>query len=115
MHNPYRGEISTKIGDSNYILKLSIDRIIRLETEAKSGILKIAQNIADGDYGILDIERLVWYGLPEEAQRQIKREILPSLLYDGGIAYYATICADLLALSLQGKHYTEKKIELPNQ
>lgn len=103
--------MSCTLNDKNLILKLSIDQIIRLEQDLQKGILKIAQDIANGHYGITEIEAILCYAMPKDSS--LSREKLKISIFEGGIAYYASICAELLALSLQGKYEQSKKEMLP--
>lgn len=114
-HNSYRGEISVKLKDQYYILKLTFDQLVKLEQEVNKGILKIAKDFSEGNYGIHDIAALLWFSLSEEGRQIYTIASLGNLVLESGLSTYASHCIDLLSLTLEGGTTRSKKSNLSSQ
>ena len=55
MTNPLRGNLSVKLGDQEYDCRLTVDSLVKIETELDKGILQITQRMSDGDVRVNDI------------------------------------------------------------
>lgn len=115
IRNPYRGEISVKLKDQHYILKLTFDQLVKLEQETNKGILKIAKDFSEGNYGIHDIAALLWFSLSCEGQQIYTIASLGNYIIESGISTYAGHCIDLLSLTLDGAIARSKKSILPSK
>ena len=63
MTNPMKGEMSLKLGKNEYKTRLTIDSIIRIETELDKGILAITQKIGDADVRVGDLRTVLLHAL----------------------------------------------------
>ena len=114
-HNSYRGEIAIKLKDQSYILKLTFEQLVKLEQETNKGILKIAKDFSEGNYGIHDIAALLWFSLSEEGRKNFTIASLGNLILESGLSTYASHCIDLLSFTLDGATTRTKKSILPSK
>lgn len=108
-HNPYRGEISITLKSQDYILKLTFDQLVKFEQKMNKGILKIAKDFAEGNYGVHDMTLLIWFALSDEGRKNFTIASLGNLILETGVAFYASHCIDLLSLTLDGALINIKK------
>ena len=62
MTNPLKGQIEVTLGSETYKCRLTIDRLVKIEDELDTGILELAQNIAQAKVRIRTL--LVYYAMP---------------------------------------------------
>ena len=63
MTNPLKGQITINLGGKEYHCRLTVDSIIKIETELDKGILQITQRLSDADIRMKDLAVVLLYAL----------------------------------------------------
>ena len=63
MTNPLKGEMMIKLGETEYKARLTVDSIIKIETELDKGILMITQRLGEADIRVSDLRTILLYSL----------------------------------------------------
>jgi len=63
MANPLKSQFDLQIGKETYKARLTIDALVQIEQKVGCGIIKLAQNMAEGDIGITDTLSVLTHAL----------------------------------------------------
>ena len=85
MTNPKRGELRLSLGKQTYNCKVSMDTIMRIETNTGRGILKIASGLQDADLSALDMIGILTPVI-RSSGKDVKDKDVQSLIWDAGFS-----------------------------
>lgn len=99
MANPHAGEVALTVNGEACVARLSLGALAELEAETGAGSLPaLVARFEEGDYGTLDVIRVVAAGLRAGGWRGETRDILAAEIGGGPIAA-AQAAARLLVLA----------------
>ncbi len=92
--NPYRGEISLKLGESDYTLRPSFAALAEIESRTGLGILNIARNFAEGDLPLTAQAEILRAGIVAAGGTPPPQ--LPDLMLQAGLVSLQPLIAQFL-------------------
>ncbi len=110
MTNPMKGEMTIELGGEKYACRLTVDSLIKIETQLNQGILAITQRISDADVRLNDLSVILYHALRGGGKDMSENEI-KKLIASTGIIACTTAVASLLVsvLSDPNAEDSEKK------
>lgn len=99
MANPLKGQIELTLGEKSYKARLTVDSIMQIEDAVGCGIIKLAQNMAEGDIRMSDIINVLLPAL-RGGGNNIQDKDVKEIVGDIGIVESAKAVAQLLTKSL---------------
>ncbi len=110
MTNPMKGEMTIELGGEQYACRLTVDSLIKIETQLNQGILAITQRISDADVRLNDLSVILYHALRGGGKDMSENEI-KKLIASTGIIACTTAVASLLVsvLSDPNAEDSEKK------
>ncbi len=99
MTNPLKGQILINLGGKDYSCRLTVDAIIKIETELDKGILAITQKLSEADVRIGDLAVVLLYAL-RSGSNDVNMDQVKQIIQDTGIVSTCTAVAQLLVQSL---------------
>jgi len=106
MTNPLKGQVEVKLGDKTYKARLTIEAIIGIEETLNIGLLKLAQQMSQGDVRIGQVVGVLLPALRGGGNDLTQADII-KLVQDAGIVASTTVVANLIAQSLQADSVSE--------
>lgn len=116
MTNPLRGEVQIQLGEESYKARLTIDALVRIETELDQGILKLAARISQADIRISELIVVLRAAL-RGGGNDLSDKDIGNIISKIGIVGASTEVAKLLATTLsdpEDKKESEGKQEAVN-
>ena len=113
MTNPLKGQIEVTLGSQTYKCRLTIDSLVRIEDELDTGILELAQNIAQAKVRIRTLLVVLRHAL-RGGGNDFDDKKVGQIISDIGIVSASTEVAKLLVATLNDNDSDEedKKKEL---
>jgi len=99
MTNPLKGELLLKLAGKDYKCRLTIDGIIKIETEIDKGIIAITQKLALADVRVGELAIVLLHAL-RGGGNDVNMEDVKTIIQNAGIVESCTVVAKLLAKSL---------------
>ena len=99
MTNPMKGEIQITLGEEEYKTRLTIDSIIRIETELDKGILAITQKIGDADVRVGELRTVLLHAL-RGGGNDLSEKDVSGIIAEVGIVDACRAVAEILTASL---------------
>jgi hypothetical protein len=99
MTNPLKGQILINLGGKDYTCRLTIDAIIKVETELDKGILQITQKLSDADIRIGELAVVLLHSL-RGGGNDVSLDDVKKIIQNGGIVNACTAVAELLVSTL---------------
>lgn len=99
MANPLRGQISLNLGQKEYKARLTVDAIMQIEDALDMGIIKVAQNMAQGDVRLGSIVKILTPALRGGGNNLQEADVI-KLIQQAGIVEATRVVAEMLALVL---------------
>lgn len=103
MTNPLKGEMTLTLANDSYKARLTIDSIIKIETELDIGILALTQRLADADVRIHQLRCILLHAL-RGGGNDLKEKDITRLIEDAGLIDSCKAVAELLTNSLVNKN-----------
>ena len=111
MANPLKGEVEITIGSDTYKTRLTIDALVKIETELNVGIIQLAQKISVVDIRINELATILKYALRGGGNDFDNKKVY-KLIEDNGIVAISAVVANLITLTLSDpKEESEGKEE----
>ena len=114
MTNPLKGQIEVTLGSQTYKCRLTIDSLVRIEDELDTGILELAQNIAQAKVRIRTLLVVLRHAL-RGGGNDFDDKKIGQIISEVGIVVASTEVAKLLAATLTDNDSEEevdkKKVE----
>jgi len=107
MTNPLKGQIEVTLGSETYKCRLTIDSLVKIEDELDTGILELAQNIAQAKVRIRTLLVVLRYAL-RGGGNGFDQIILGQIISDIGIVTASTEVAKLLVSTLNDNDSDEE-------
>ena len=113
MTNPLKGQIEVTLGSQTYKCRLTIDSLVKIEDELDTGILELAQNIAQAKVRIRTLLVVLRHAL-RGGGNDFDEKKVGQIISDIGIITASTEVAKLLVATLNDNDSDEedKKKEL---
>lgn len=110
MTNPMKGEMTIELGGEQYACRLTVDSLIKIETELNQGILAITQRISDADVRLNDLSVILYHAL-RGGGKDVSQTDVRKIISSTGIIPCTTAVANLLVsvLSDPDAEESEKK------
>ncbi len=110
MTNPMKGEMTIELGGEQYACRLTVDSLIKIETELNQGILAITQRISEADVRLNDLAVILYYAL-RGGGKDLSQSDSKKIIQGAGIIPCTTAVAKLLVsvLSDPNAEESEKK------
>lgn len=99
MTNPLKGETTIKLGGEDYACRLTVDALIKIETELDKGILQLTQRMSEGDIRITDLSVVLYHAL-RGGGKDITQTDVKKLIQNTGIVACCTAVIQLLVSTL---------------
>lgn len=99
MTNPLKGQILINLGGKDYTCRLTVDAIIKIETELDKGILAITQKLSEADVRIGDLTVVLLHAL-RSGGNDLNMDDVKKIIQNTGIVNTCTAVAQLLVQSL---------------
>ena len=109
--NPLKGEVKINLGGTEYVARLSIDSIIRLEEREGESLIKMASNLSDADMGIGRIVSILYMALRGGMHKDFSEHDIKAIVGSGGIASAMKACGEILTASLMPEGADEGNVE----
>ena len=110
MTNPMKGEIQIELGGETHPCRLTVDALIKIETELDTGVLALTQKIADADIRLSQLSVVLYHALRGGGQDLTHNDIKKMIAASGIVACSAAVAQLLVAtLSDPNSEDTEKK------
>lgn len=108
MTNPMKGETTIDLGGDTYTCRLTVDALIKIETELDKGILAITQRISEADVRLNDLAVILYHALRggsnDVTQTDIKR-----IIANAGIVQSCQAVALLLVQTMSDPNAEESE------
>lgn len=99
MANPLKGEVEITIGSDTYKTRLTIDSLVKIESELGLGIIQLAQKLSQADIRITELATVLRYALRGGGNDfDIKKTY--KLIEDNGIVAISAVVVNLISQSL---------------
>ena len=99
MANKLKGESTLNLAGKDYKARLTINAIMQIEDACNMGIIKLAQNMSEGDIRLSQIISVLTPALRGGGNNLQEKDII-NIVQDAGIVKATTAVASLLASSL---------------
>ena len=99
MTNPLKGQVEITLGSETYKCRLTIDSLVKIEDELDTGILELAQNIAQAKVRIRTLLVVLRYAL-RGGGNDFDEKKVGQIISDVGIVTASTEVAKLLVSTL---------------
>jgi hypothetical protein len=99
MANKLKGETTVNLAGKDYKARLTVNAIMQIEDSCDMGIIKLAQNMAEGDIRLSQIISVLLPALRGGGNDLQQKDII-KIVQDAGIVKATAAVANLLALSL---------------
>ena len=99
MANKLKGETTLNLAGKDYKARLTINAIMQIEDACNMGIIKLAQNMSEGDIRLSQIISVLTPALRGGGNDFQEKDII-NIVQDAGIVKATTAVANLLASSL---------------
>ena len=107
MTNPLKGQIEVTLGSETYKCRLTIDSLVKIEDELDTGILELAQNIAQAKVRIRTLLVVLRYAL-RGGGNDFDEKTVGQIISDVGIVTASTEVAKLLVSTLNDNDSDEE-------
>ena len=107
MTNPLKGQIEVTLGSQTYKCRLTIDSLVKIEDELDTGILELAQNIAQAKVRIRTLLVVLRYSL-RGGGNDFDEKKVGQIISDIGIVTASTEVAKLLVSTLNDNDSDEE-------
>ena len=107
MTNPLKGQIEVTLGSETYKCRLTIDSLVKIEDELDTGILELAQNIAQAKVRIRTLLVVLRYSL-RGGGNDFDEKKVGQIISDIGIVTASTEVAKLLVSTLNDNDSDEE-------
>ena len=107
MTNPLKGQIEVTLGSQTYKCRLTIDSLVRIEDELDTGILELAQNIAQAKVRIRTLLVVLRHAL-RGGGNDFDDKKVGQIISDIGIVSASTEVAKLLVSTLNDNDSDEE-------
>ena len=95
MTNPLKGEVQVNLGTEVYNCRLTIDAIIKIETQLDKGILHVTQRLAEADIRVSELSVILLHAL-RGGGNDIDEKEVKRLIQEHGIVVCCQAVAELL-------------------
>lgn len=99
--NKYRGEVSIKLGEREYVLRPTFEALVEIEERLGSGLVLIARRFANREFGIRDVACIIAAGIKGAGGKV--PENIGELIAKAGILPYAETIVLFLTGALSGE------------
>lgn len=99
MTNPLKGEVEVELAGKTYACRLTLNSLIKIETVLGRGIIKTAQNMAEGDVILNDVVQILLPAL-RGGGNDLQEKDIHRLIQESGIVASTLVAANLLAQTL---------------
>ena len=99
MANPLRGQIKVSLGGKDYNVRLTIDSLMQIESVLDKGIIKVANDMSQGDVRLRDLQAILLPALRGGGNDFQDKEVA-KIIGEAGIVEATRVVANLLAESL---------------
>ena len=99
MTNPKRGEVELEFGDTKYLGRIYLDTIIRMETILGMSILKLTQQLSEGNMTTSECIAILQPVL-KSSQQKLEEAQIKNLVWEHGIANAIRECGKVLTVAL---------------
>tara|TARA_Y100000385_G_C13035516_1_gene612801 strand:+ start:575 stop:895 length:321 start_codon:yes stop_codon:yes gene_type:complete len=105
-----KGEMTIDLGGEHYACRLTVDSLIKIETELDQGILAVTQRISEADVRLNDLAVILYYAL-RGGGKDLSQSDIKKIIQSAGVIPCTTAVAKLLVsvLSDPSAEETEKK------
>jgi len=99
MTNKLKGELTLRLANKDYKARLTINAIMQIEDSCNMGIIKLAQNMSEGDIRLSHIIAVLLPALRGGGNDLQEPDVI-KIVQDAGIVKATAAVANLLAKSL---------------
>ena len=99
MANPLKGQMSLRIGQSEYTCRLTVDALIKIENTLDKGIIQITQRLSEADVRVNDITVVLYHAL-RGGGNDVNEKAVKKIIQDNGIVPVCSAVAQLLVSTL---------------
>ena len=99
MANPLKGQIKVSLAGKDYNVRLTIDSLMQIESALDKGIIKIANDMSQGDVRLRDLNAVLLPAL-RGGGNDLQQKDVSKIIADTGIVGVTKVVANLLAQSL---------------
>jgi len=99
MTNPLKGQILINLGGKDYSCRLTVDAIIKIETELDKGILTITQKLSEADVRMGELVCILLHAV-RGGGNDVKEQDIKSLIQETGIVSTCSAVATLLVSTM---------------
>ena len=99
MTNPLKGQITINLGGKEYQCRLTVDSIIKIESELDKGILQITQRLSDADIRMKDLAVVLLYALRGGGNNFQEKDV-HKIIQSTGLINFCAAVANLLVSTL---------------
>jgi len=108
MTNPLKGEMMITLGKKEYKTRLTVDSIIKIETELNDGILGITHRLGDANIRVTELRTVLLHSI-RGGGNDLKEKDINQIIADAGIVNACRAVAELLANTLVAKEEDEQE------
>ena len=99
MTNPMKGEMLIELAGESHPCRLTVDSLIRIETELDTGILQLTQRISEADIRINDLSVILYHAL-RGGGNNLSQNDIKKVIANAGIVPVSAAVANLLVAIL---------------
>ena len=108
MTNPLRGQIQLSKGSKTYKCRLTVDSMIKIETELDTGILAITQKLSEADIRVNDLTVILLHAL-RGGGNDFQEKQIHGIISEAGLGGSCTAVAELLTQTLSDPNAEEEE------
>ena len=99
MTNPLKGQTLVNLGGKDYTCRLTVDAIIKIETELDKGILGITQRLSEADVRVGELAVILLYAL-RSGSNDVSMDDVKKIIQSAGIVNTCSAVASLLVTTM---------------
>jgi hypothetical protein len=99
MANPLKGQIKVNLGEKEYNARLTIDSLMQIEDALDKGVIKVAQEMAEGNIRLRDLSVILLPAL-RGGGNDLQQSDVNKIIQDVGVVEATKVVANLLASTL---------------
>ena len=101
MVNPKRGEMTLQMGQQKFSVKITMDVIMRIESSVGRGVLKVAQQLSEGDMSATNMVAILTPILRTSGKDYSEKDVA-NLIWENGFSEGLKAVAEVIAYIISG-------------
>ena len=111
MVNQLRGEVKIDLGGKEYVTRLTIDSIIRLEEKEGESLIKMVSRLSDADMTTAKIVSILHLALRGGTGKDFTESEVKKIVWESGLANSMKAVGEILSASLTPESFPKGNVE----